>query len=107
MFNGEFDSKLLQIATTVGVGAALGTIIRVAMEPKTDVREFVGKVIVSIAVGFVTGCAIVEIMNFGTYPAVAVGSACSILSEQIYALIRARGRKLEAGKIDISLKGDQ
>ena len=91
---------------TVGIGAALGTLWRMVMRPETDFQRFIVKAVVSLSVGFVAGGAVAQYMNLDGFKAVGAGSVAAFLAEEVLLFMQVRGRKLEQGKIDTSLGGD-
>lgn len=100
------DERMQTIIITVGIGASLGTLWRTVMRPETNARKFFVRAFVCLSVGVVVGVTIVRWMDFSADYGVGVGSVCGFLSEEILLFVQVRGRKLERGQIDTSLKGD-
>ena len=99
------DVKFQEILITVGTGAALGTLWRMVMRPETDFQRFIVRFLVCLSVGSVVGGAFSQYMGLDGFLSVGAGSVAGLLGEEVLLFIRARGRQLEKGKIDISLGG--
>ena len=100
------DARIQEILITVGIGVSLGTLWRMVMRPETDLHRFLLRAFVCLTVGMVGGCVFADWMNLDGFKAVGVGSISGFLSEEILLFLQARGRKLEKGKIDTSMRGD-
>lgn len=100
------DPKLVDILVWSVSGSTLGTLWRAMTRPESSpVRWFV-QVFVSLTVGILAGGAIIQYMELTGYVAAGAGAVCAFLSEEVLRFIQLRGKKLEAGKIDITM-GDE
>jgi hypothetical protein len=100
------DSRIQDILITVGIGVSLGTLWRMVMRPETDPQKFFARAFICLTVGIIAAGSIVEWMKLDGIKSVGVSCICGFLGEEILLFLQARGRKLEQGKIDTSLKGD-
>lgn len=100
------DARLQEIFLTVGMGAALGTLWRMVLRPETEIQRFLVKAVVALTVGIVVGGGVVEYLKLSGFQAAGVGSVAALLSEEVLAFLRVRGKKLQQGKIDTTLSGD-
>lgn len=97
------DPKLVDILVWSVSGSTLGTLWRAMTRPESSpVRWFV-QVFVSLTVGIVAGGAIIQHLELTGYVAAGAGAVCAFLSEEVLRFLQMRGKKLQAGKIDLTV----
>jgi hypothetical protein len=101
------DPKFYEILIWSVSGSTLGTLWRAMTRPETSPLRWFVQVFVSLSVGILAGGAIIQHMDLTGYVAAGAGAVCAFLSEEVLRFIQMRGRKLEDGKIDVSVDGDQ
>ena len=100
------DPKLIDIFIWSASGAALGTLWRALTRPEPHPgRRFV-QGLLSLSVGILAGGALIQWFNLTGYVAAGSGAVCAYLAEEGLRFLQLRGAKLQAGTIDVSLKGD-
>jgi hypothetical protein len=100
------DARIQEIFVTVGMGVSMGTLWRMVMRPETNMQRFLARAFICLTVGIVAGSVITKWFVLDGIYSIGVGTITGFLSEEILLFFQARGRKLEQGKIDTSLKGD-
>ena len=100
------DPKFIDILIWSVSGSTLGTLWRAVTRPESSpVRWFV-QVFMSLTVGILVGGAIIQHLDLTGYVAAGAGAVCAFLSEEVLRFVQSKGRKLENGKVDITL-GDE
>lgn len=100
------DPKLIDIMVWSVAGSTLGTLWRAMTRPESSPLRWFIQVFVSLSVGILVGGAIVQHLDLTGYVAAGVGAVCAFLSEEVLRFVQLRGRKLENGKIDVSMDGE-
>lgn len=98
------DARTSEIVLTVSSGTAIGTLWRMMTRPETDWKRFLRRALTALTVGPVIGFGIVQYYDLHNFVAVAVGSICSFMAEEILSFFEARGKRLRNGDIDLALK---
>lgn len=101
------DPKFVDILIWSVSGSTLGTLWRAMTRPENSPLRWFVQVFVSLTVGILVGGAIIQHMGLTGYVAAGAGAVCAFLSEEVLRFVQMRGKKLEAGKIDTSMGGDQ
>jgi hypothetical protein len=100
------DPKLIDIMVWSVAGSTLGTLWRAMTRPESSPFRWFAQVFVSLSVGILVGGAIIQHMELTGYVAAGAGAVCAFLSEEVLRFIQLRGRKLENGKVDVSMDGE-
>lgn len=100
------DPKLVDIFVWSVSGSTLGTLWRAMTRPENTVRRWFIQVFLSLTVGIMVGGAIIQYFKLEGYVAAGAGAICAFLSEEVLRFAQLRGKKLESGKIDISLDSE-
>jgi len=101
------DPKLLDIMIWSIAGSTLGTLWRAMTRPENSPIRWGIQVFVSLSVGILIGGAIIQHLELTGYVAAGVGAVCAFLSEEVLRFAQSRGKKLQDGKIDVTLGGDE
>jgi hypothetical protein len=100
------DPKLIDILVWSIAGSTLGTLWRAMTRPEASAVRWFIQVFVSLSVGILVGGAIIQHLDLTGYVAAGAGAVCAFLSEEVLRFFQSRGRRLENGKIDVSMDGD-
>lgn len=100
------DPKLVDIFVWSVSGSTLGTLWRAMTRPETSPLRWFVQVFVSLTVGIIAGGALIQHFGLSGYVAAGAGAVCAFLSEEVLRFIQLRGKKLEGGKIDVTM-GDE
>lgn len=100
------DPKFFDILVWSVSGSTLGTLWRALTRPEPSPLRWAVQVFLSLTVGILVGGAIIQYLNLTGYVAAGAGAVCAFLSEEVLRFLQLRGRKLEKGKVDLSV-GDE
>lgn len=101
------DPKFFDILVWSVSGSTLGTLWRAMTRPENSPMRWFIQVFVSLSVGILVGGALIQHFLLEGYVAAGAGAVCAFLSEEVLRFAQLRGKKLEGGKIDISMDGDK
>jgi hypothetical protein len=105
-FETEMDPKLADILIWSIAGSTLGTLWRAMTRPESSPLRWFIQVFVSLSVGILVGGAIIQHFGLHGYVAAGVGAVCAFLSEEVLRFFQSRGKKLENGKVDLTMGDD-
>jgi len=100
------DPKLVDILVWSVSGSTLGTLWRALTRPEVSPFRWFAQVFVSLSVGILAGGAIIQYLELTGYVAAGAGAVCAFLSEEVLRFLQLRGKKLENGKVDLSVGDD-
>ena len=100
------DPKLVDILVWSVSGSTLGTLWRALTRPEGSPFRWFAQVFVSLSVGILAGGAIIQYLDLTGYVAAGAGAVCAFLSEEVLRFLQLRGKKLENGKVDLSVGDD-
>lgn len=101
------DPKFIDIFVWSVSGSTLGTLWRAMTRPESSAMRWFVQVFISLTVGILVGGALIQHFKLEGYVAAGAGAVCAFLSEEVLRFFQARGRKLENGKIDVGVDGEQ
>jgi hypothetical protein len=101
------DPKYIEILIWSVLGSSLGSAWRAITRPEPSAWRWFFQAFMSLSVGILLGGAIIQHLSLHGYEAAGVCSVCAYLSEEVLRFFQSRGKKLGAGKIDLTMDGDE
>lgn len=99
-------SQWLDILITAIAGSAAGTLIKALLRPERHLGRWLQQAAASLLTGGVVGAAAIEYFRLQSFAGSLVAAAGAILAEELVRGLQARGRRIQEGRFDLSLRGD-